>query len=269
METPRDRPVDNAIYDRLGERWYDADDDPVALLRAEAHHRNPWIAGHLDHAFGGRSCRVLDVGCGAGFLANDLAVRDHDVTGLDAAADALAVARAHADRLRAPQDVRGDALALPWPDGEFDAVCAMDLLEHVEEPERLIAEAARVLAPGGRFFFHTFNRTWLAWLVVIQGVRWFVRNTPRDMHVLRLFVTPDELARMCRAHGLEIVELRGSRPRVDGALLRMLATRRVRNVSFRFTRSLRLGYTGVARKRQALSPVAGANGGSRVGAGWP
>ena len=275
MEIPRDRPVDNAIYDRLGERWYAADDDPVALLRAEAHHRNPWIAGHLDDAFGGRSCRVLDVGCGAGFLANDLAARDHDVTGLDQALDALAVARAHADRLRAPQYVRGDALALPWPDGEFDAVCAMDLLEHVEEPERLIAEAARVLAPGGRFFFHTFNRTWLAWLVVIQGVRWFVRNTPRDMHVLRLFVTPEELGRMCRAHGLEIVELRGSRPRVDGALLRMLATRRVRNVSFRFTRSLRLGYTGVARKRQALQARSapgtgiGANGGSRVGAGWP
>jgi 2-polyprenyl-6-hydroxyphenyl methylase/3-demethylubiquinone-9 3-methyltransferase len=267
VEAPRR--VDNEIYDRLGERWYAADDDPVALLRAEARHRNPWIASHLDAAYGGRACRILDVGCGAGFLANDLAARDHDVTGLDAAADALAVAGAHADRLRAPTYVRGDALSLPWPDGEFEAVCAMDLLEHVEDPARLVAEAARVLAPGGMFFFHTFNRTWLAWLIVIHGVRWFVRNTPRDMHVLRLFVTPDELRQMCAANGLEIVELRGTRPRVNGAFLRMLATRRVRDVSFRFTRSLRLGYTGVARKRQALSAAPAVNGGSRVGAGWP
>ena len=52
-----------------------------------------------------------------------------------------------------------------------------------------------MLAPGGRFFFHTFNRTWLAWLIVIKGVGWFVRNTPRDLHVLRLFVKPSELDR--------------------------------------------------------------------------
>jgi 2-polyprenyl-6-hydroxyphenyl methylase/3-demethylubiquinone-9 3-methyltransferase len=247
--------VDNTIYRRLGDRWYDAEDDPVALLRAEARHKNPWIAARLADAFGGRACRVLDVGCGAGFLANDLAVRGNDVVGLDAAPDALDVARAHADPCSPPCYVEGDALSLPWPDGEFDAVCAMDFLEHVEEPQRVIAEAARVLTPGGRFFFHTFNRTWLAWLIVIQGVRWFVRNTPRDLHLLRLFVKPSELDAMCRAAGLELVELRGSRPRFDRALARLVATGRVRDVSFTFTRSLALGYAGVARRLGPARPT--------------
>jgi 2-polyprenyl-6-hydroxyphenyl methylase/3-demethylubiquinone-9 3-methyltransferase len=249
------RQVDNALYGRLGRRWYDADDDPVALLRAEARHKNPWIAARLAEAFGGRACRVLDVGCGAGFLANDLAIRGNDVVGLDAAPDALEVARDHADPLRPPCYVEGDALALPYADGEFDAVCAMDFLEHVEQPQRVIAEAARVLTPGGRFFFHTFNRTWLAWLVVIKGVRWFVRNTPRDLHVLRLFVKPAELDAMCRAAGLELVEVRGSRPKLDRAFARLLATGRVRDVAFTFTRSLSLGYAGVARRLGPSRPT--------------
>ena len=56
-----------------------------------------------------------------------------------------------------------------------------------------------MLAPGGQLFFHTFNRTWLAKLIVIRGVEWFVANTPRDLHVLHMFITPAELAAMCGA----------------------------------------------------------------------
>jgi 2-polyprenyl-6-hydroxyphenyl methylase/3-demethylubiquinone-9 3-methyltransferase len=125
----------------------------------------------------------------------------------------------------------------------------MDLLEHVEEPHRLIAEASRVLRPGGKFFFHTFNRNWLANLIVIKGVEWFVKNTPSDLHVLRLFHTPAELTAMLRARGLDIVDLRGSRPRFRWPLWRMLVTGRVGDdFAFTFTPSTKLGYTGIAKK---------------------
>jgi 2-polyprenyl-6-hydroxyphenyl methylase/3-demethylubiquinone-9 3-methyltransferase len=210
----RDRParaVNNAWYGPLGARWYEADDTPIALLRAEARHRNPWIA----ETIGAVPRRVLDLGCGAGFLANDLAARGHAVTGLDFEAENLAVARAY-DRTGTARFVRGDVRALPFADASFDVVCAMDLLEHVDEPARVIAEAARVLAPGGTFFFHTFNRTWLANLVVIRGVELFVRNTPRDLHVLRLFTG-----------------------RVGA------------DFEFTFARSLKLGYSGYARRAAA------------------
>ena len=239
-----ERTVDNTWYAPLGTRWYEADDTPIALLRAEARHRNPWIA----QVIGAEPMRVLDLGCGAGLLANDLAVRGHDVTGLDPERDNLVVARAY-DRSRSATYLVGDARELPFADDSFDVVCAMDLLEHVEEPARVIAEAARVLAPGGRFFFHTFNRTRLANLIVIKGVELFVRNTPRDLHVLRLFLTPEELATMCRAHGLAIAELRGSRPRFTWPLWRMLFTGRVGDdFAFTFTRSTAIGYTGYAQK---------------------
>lgn len=242
------RAINNDIYSELGARWYDADDDPVALLRAEARHRNPWVIERIAGSFGDRAVRVLDVGCGAGFLTNALAEHGHEVTGLDAAVESLEVAARH-DPTGTVRYVPGDAYALPFDDAELDVVCAMDFLEHVERPARAIAEMARVLRPGGLLFFHTFNRSWLAWIVVIKGVEWFVKNTPRDMHVLHLFLKPSEVEAMCREQGVALLELVGSRPRFDGAMWRMLRSGSVpRDFAFTFTPSTRLAYTGMGRK---------------------
>jgi len=240
--------VNNAIYSQLGERWYSATDDPIALLRAESRLRNPWIAQEMTKALGVRSCRVLDVGCGGGFLSNHLGALGHRVTGLDASAEALGVARQH-DRSGSVRYEQGDALHLPFADASFDVVCAMDFLEHVEDSSRVIAEAARVLAPSGLFFFHTFNRNFLSWLIVIKGVEWFVRNTPKDLHVLRLFLKPEEVHAACLRHRLGTPELRGVRPAFGAAFWRMLVTRTVsEDFRFLFTPSTRLGYSGVARR---------------------
>lgn len=244
-QTPR--PVNNDWYADLGARWYDAQDTPIALLRAEARHRNPWIAQQMVDTLGDRPLRVLDMGCGAGFLSNYLAERGHQVTGVDTTEENLAVARAH-DRTHTATYLLADACAVPCAPGSFDVVCAMDLIEHVEDPARLIAEVGRVLAPGGMFFFHTFNRTWQAYLVVIKGVELFVDNAPDDLHVIRLFRTPEEVTAMCRAHGLETSLLVGSRPRFRWPLWRMLLTGKVGDdFAFTFTPSTTLGYTGIVR----------------------
>jgi 2-polyprenyl-6-hydroxyphenyl methylase/3-demethylubiquinone-9 3-methyltransferase len=248
--TPLDSPVNNAIYDGLGERWYEAQDDPIALLRAETEHRTPWIVDHIERRFERPIVRVLDVGCGAGFLANRLAERGFDVTGLDASRASLAVAARHDVTRTVHYDV-GDAYHLPYGDASFDAVCAMDFLEHVGDPARVIAECSRVLAPRGTFLFHTFNRTFLSWLVVIKGVEWFVKNTPKDLHVHSFFRTPEEVRGMCEESGLVLAEVRGQMPDVlSWAFLRMLVTGVVpRDFAFRATSSLATGYMGVADKR--------------------
>ena len=231
------------VRSRRRARRSTAEDTSIALLRAETRHRNPWIADQI-RRHRGAGAAVLDLGCGGGFLANYLGRLGHRVTGLDAAAKNLVVAREH-DRTGRVEYQVADARALPFGDRSFDAVCAMDLLEHVEHPAGAIAEAGRVLAPSGLFFFHTFNRTWRAKLLAIAGVDRFAPSAPR------VFLTPDEVRAMLRDHGLELVELRGSRPRLGWPFWRMLLTGRVSDrLAFTFTDSTRLGFSGYARKRQ-------------------
>lgn len=241
--------VNNAVYSTLGERWYEASDDPVALLRAEARLHNPWILSRLRARAGAGGCDVLDLGCGAGFVANELARAGHRVTGADLSEDALEVARRH-DSTGGVRYERADACRLPYGAASFDAVCAMDFLEHVEEPAKVVAEVARVLRPGGWFFFHTFNRNLLSRLVVIHGVEWMVRNVPPNLHVYRLFIPPRELEAHCASCSLSFIELRGSRPVfLSRAFWKMAASGVVpEGFRFRFTRSLAISYCGIAER---------------------
>jgi 2-polyprenyl-6-hydroxyphenyl methylase/3-demethylubiquinone-9 3-methyltransferase len=253
--------VNNAIYDELGERWYAAADDPVALLRSEARLRTGWVLEVLRSQFGGRPLAVLDVGCGGGLLANPLALAGHQVTGVDLSAESLEVARRH-DGTRSVTYQVQDACRLAFPDQQFEVVCMMDFLEHLEDREAAIREAARVLRPGGRLFFHTFNRTPLGWLFAVKGVEWFVRNAPRHLHVFRLFLKPAELSVLLAAEGLVVEHLRGVGPRIwSWPFLKLLATGRVEDrFQFRFTRSRQVGYCGWARKDVTRSAMAAAGG---------
>ncbi len=255
MAPPKKRVIDNDIYHQYGEHWYTADADPVALLRAEARGRNQWIISEIEKRFSDRNIRVLDIGCGAGFLANELALHGYQVTGLDASEPTLEVARRH-DLTGTVDYCCGDAYTLEFGNGTFDVVLAMDFLEHVENPERIVQEASRVLKAHGLFFFYTFNRNFLTWLVVIKGVEWFVRNTPPDMHCLRYFIKPDELKHMCLIHGLDVVLCRGFVPKIfHAAFWRMLATGRVDdNFTFKFTRRTTMGYIGAAIRTPGLPP---------------
>lgn len=244
--------IDNELYERLGEDWYEARDNPVALLRAESRWRNPWVIEWLRKLQFERSHppRVLDIATGGGFLANALAREGFGVVGIDVSEQSLSIARSR-DSTRTVEYLRADALSLPFSDASFDAVCLMDFLEHVEDPEAAIAEATRVLRPAGLLFFHTFNRNWLSWLVVIRGVEWFVRNTPPRMHVLRLFIKPRELIAMLGRQGLDIDELFGSRPCVASRAFWTLLMNGIVPDDFEFRRSasLAMGYTGVATRR--------------------
>lgn len=242
--------INNAFYDTLNEDWYKALNHPVALLRAENKVRNPWIMETIQKSYA-EKCAVLDIGCGAGLLANPLAMQGHAVTGIDLSLSSLEVARGF-DATKAVSYLQAPAEQLPFPDQHFDVVCAMDLLEHVENPEVVIQEASRVLKPGGLFFFHTFNRNLISWLIVIKGVEWFVKNAPANMHVYPLFIKPSELEMMCGRHALGFEKIHGLRPDFQSrAFWKMLFTRTVSEAfRFVFVPSLATGYVGFARKTE-------------------
>ena len=240
--------INNAFYNELHDGWYEATNHPVALLRAENSVRNPWIASEIRERLK-KKIALLDVGCGAGLLTNALALEGHAVTGIDLSEQSLEVARKR-DASGKVRYVKANAYELPFPDASFDAVCAMDVLEHVEQPERLIAEASRALKKGGLFFFHTFNRNFLSYVVIIKGVEWCVQNAPKNMHVYPLFIKPKELRALCEGHQLRVERMFGLRPKLSWPFFQMLLTRRVSpRFAFRFSKGLATGYCGLASKR--------------------
>jgi 2-polyprenyl-6-hydroxyphenyl methylase / 3-demethylubiquinone-9 3-methyltransferase len=242
--------INNVFYEGLGDAWYEDDSHPIALLRLENAARNPWIQERV-HALRGPLCDVLDIGCGAGFLTNALAADGHKVTGIDVSAKSLEVARKR-DSTKAVRYLQLDAFAMPFPEQSFDVVCAMDFLEHVEMPGQIVREAARLLRPNGLFFFHTFNRNWLSYLIVIKGVEWCVPNTPANMHVYSYFIKPSELSHWCEEVGMTILQMRGLAPNMlSSPFWKSLMKRKIDNaLQFRFSSSLKTGYIGIAQRRK-------------------
>ena len=85
-------PINNAFYDDLDEIWVDSQDHPIALLRSENALRNPWIQEILSQTFS-YPCKVLDIGCGGGYLTNFLATKGHLVSGIDLSTQSLDIAK--------------------------------------------------------------------------------------------------------------------------------------------------------------------------------
>lgn len=108
-----------------------------------------------------RRKRVLDVGCGAGYGSAELANTASSVTGIDISADAVAYATEHYQRQNL-QFQQAGAAQLPFPDAAFDLVVAFEVIEHLTDWEQLIAEARRVLSPGGQFVVSTPNKAYYA-----------------------------------------------------------------------------------------------------------
>ena len=201
---------DLTIYDDAAAQWWSDDVRWVRTLRNMVPGRLAWFDRHIDWT--GRA--VLDLGCAGGFMAEALAARGARVTGIDPAAGAVAAACAHAaqEGLSIAYDV-GVGEALPYADAGFDAVVCVDVLEHVADLTRVLAEVARVLRPGGLFLFDTINRNPLARLATITLAEDVLRLLPKGTHDPALFITPRELRAALRHSGLVAGRFTGLGPR--------------------------------------------------------
>ena len=154
--------------------------------------------------------RLLDIGCGGGLMCEPMARLGFSVTGIDADEAALKVARQHAkDRGLAIAYRRETAEALAAAGKRYDAVLALEVVEHVADPADFIATAGRLVKPGGAFVASTLNRTPRAYLAAILGAEYLLRWLPRGTHEFKKFQRPSELAGGLRRAGLRLEELAG------------------------------------------------------------
>jgi len=247
METPKSV-VNNTFYDDLNEAWSCGDNHPIALLRQENALRNPWICQLIEDHFK-KNIKVLDVGCGGGLLTSYLDHHGHIVSGIDLSKGSIGFAKSQ-DKKGSIDYKIASADHLPYENETFDVVCAMDLLEHVDCYETVIKEATRVLKKGGLIFFHTFNRNPLSYIIIIKGVEWFVKNTPKDLHVYEYFIKPRELKATLNKNGYEHIHMQGLVPDPKTkSFWKMLAKKTVdEKFRFKFSKSLMTGYVGYGIK---------------------
>jgi len=193
-------------FERLAERWWDPGSEFKPL-----HDINPLRLEWVDRRAGLAGKTVLDVGCGGGLLAEAMAARGAEVTGIDMGEAPLAVARLHArNNASGPEYLRTSAeqLAAERP-GSFDVVTCMEMLEHVPDPSLVVRACAALVRPGGQVFFSTINRTARAWLYAIVGAEYVLGLLPKGTHEYARFIRPSELDAWARGAGLDARELTG------------------------------------------------------------
>lgn len=201
---------DLTIYDDVADQWWSDDIRWVRTLKNLVPGRLAWFDRQIDWS----DKAVLDLGCAGGFMAEALEDRGARVSGIDPAEQAIVAARAHAQAAgrRICYDV-GVGEALPYADGEFDAVVCVDVLEHVSDLNRVLAEVARTLRPGGLFLFDTINRNLLSRLATITLAEDILRLLPSGTHDPALYIKPVELRARLMSAGLVPGPFTGLGPR--------------------------------------------------------
>jgi 2-polyprenyl-6-hydroxyphenyl methylase/3-demethylubiquinone-9 3-methyltransferase len=210
-------PHEAAHFGALAADWWDPHGSSAML-----HKLNPvrlsYIRDQIDahwhvdarerYALAGRA--ALDVGCGAGLLAEPLARMGAKVTGVDAAPENIAAAQGHAaGQGLSIRYFAGELAALP--PATFDLVTSMEVVEHVTDPAAFIGELAARLAPGGLMILSTPNRTMLSKLLLVEAAE-RVGAVPRGTHDWDQFLKPEELTKLLEDAGLEVVDRTGLSP---------------------------------------------------------
>jgi 2-polyprenyl-6-hydroxyphenyl methylase/3-demethylubiquinone-9 3-methyltransferase len=199
-------PAELQRFSDIAHRWW----DPQGAMRP-LHELNPLRLVWIDRiaALPGKS--VLDVGCGGGVLAEAMAARGAQVTGIDLAPRMLKVAELHALESGVTVEYRhasAEELAAREA-ARYDVVTCMEMLEHVPDPASVVRACAALVRPGGWVFFSTLNRNPKSFLLAILGAEYVLGLLPRGTHEYAKFLKPSELAAFVRSAGLTLVELTG------------------------------------------------------------
>lgn len=199
-------PAELQKFSDLAHRWWDPESEFKPL-----HQINPLRLDWINNAAGLSGKKVVDIGCGGGILAESMAARGAEVTGVDLSEKALGVARLHlyeSGQTVSYRHISAEDIAREAP-ASFDIVTCMEMLEHVPDPASTIRACATLVKPGGKVFFSTLNRNLKAYLLAVVGAEYVLNLLPKGTHEYAKFIKPSELARYVREAGLNVEELIG------------------------------------------------------------
>jgi 2-polyprenyl-6-hydroxyphenyl methylase/3-demethylubiquinone-9 3-methyltransferase len=206
-----------ARFARLSGEWWDERGSFRQLHRINPA-RLAYIRDQLCQRFGRDSKQaaslsglsVLDIGCGGGLVCEPLARLGARATGIDPAAENIAVAKAHASA--AGLDIAYEvatAEELAARGQSYDAVLLLEVVEHVPDVPAFIKTVAPLVKPGGMMILSTLNRTFKAYALAIVGAELILRWLPVGTHQWQRFVKPEELASALSAAGLTLAGTEG------------------------------------------------------------
>ncbi len=197
-----------AFFNNLAQEWWNLE-GPQAML----HQINPLRVRWMERYVPLKGLKILDVGCGAGILAEALAKAGAAVTGIDLGTDLIKVAQDHAKKQGLSLNYRCMSVAefAKENPAKFAAVACLEMLEHVEDFEAILVEIAKMLKPGGQVFLSTLNRNPRSFIEAIVGAEYLLKLIPKGTHHYNQFIRPDELCaamRRCRLEPKKIAGLR-------------------------------------------------------------
>ena len=206
-------PEEAARFGKLAGDWWDP-----AGASAMLHKLNPvrlqYVRDMIDQHWQVDECSrrplegksALDVGCGAGLLTEPLARLGATVTGIDAAPEVIAVARDHATAMGIEIDYRNSAVE--EIEGQFDLITALEVIEHVAEPQAFLDTIGRRLSPGGLVILSTPNATaWskLMMITLAEGLG----QIPKGTHDFDKFIAPEQMKQLLAKAGLTCIDVEG------------------------------------------------------------
>jgi len=218
MTTPSTASPDEiARFTAIADAWWDPNGDFAPL-----HRLNPvrleFIRDHLCQHFNRdpvavnplEGLNIIDIGCGGGLLAEPMVRLGGAVTGIDAGAENIDIARHHAEGAGLEIDYRHQLPEdLGTQKGRFDVVLNMEVVEHVANLDVFLEAAAGLVKPGGVMVLSTLNRTWKSLALGKVAAEYVLRWLPPGTHDWKKFVRPSEMASGLEPHGVEITDLKG------------------------------------------------------------